>query len=52
MVHSSERYVTPLAAFSYDYLRLSAQPQADLGINDDALLFRHFFASQGPLEKV
>jgi hypothetical protein len=42
----------PLAAFSYDYLRLFAQPQADLGINDDAFFFRHFFASQAQLEKV
>lgn len=52
IVHSSVRYAMLLATFSYDCLRLFAQLQADLGINDDALLFKHFFASQAQLEKV
>jgi hypothetical protein len=52
IAHSSVRYAMPLAAFSYDYFRLFAQPQADLGINDGTLLFRHFFDSQAQFEKV
>jgi hypothetical protein len=42
----------PLAAFGYDYVRFFAQPQADLGFNDDALLFGHFLTSQAQFEKV